>query len=170
MTGSRLPSTRVTTRPPGGVPPFATFLTFMTVGWLVGTSLLDRHGRVPVLRISFGLAVVGTAGHLRRRCARLRRRRDLGSGSRAGLPCRHDARRPTILPAPPRGCPSSRPSGMPPFIAGPLLGFLGDHVGVLKSLLVVGVGAVLALLMVLSVREPEVAPAFDDPEPTSRRP
>lgn len=31
----------------------------MTVGRLVGTSLLDRHGRVPVLRISFGLAVVG---------------------------------------------------------------------------------------------------------------
>jgi MFS family permease len=46
--------------------------------------------------------------------------------------------------------------GYAAFIAGPpLLGFLGDHVGVLKSLTVVGAGAILALLIVSVVREPD---------------
>ena len=46
--------------------------------------------------------------------------------------------------------------GYTAFLAGPpLLGFLGDHVGVLRSLLVVGAMAVVALLALPSVREPE---------------
>jgi len=45
------------------------------------------------------------------------------------------------------------------FIAGPpALGFLGDHVGVLRSLLVIGALAVLALSVVPSVREPDGLP------------
>ena len=45
--------------------------------------------------------------------------------------------------------------GYAAFIAGPpLLGFLGDHVGVLHALLVVGALALLALASVPSVREP----------------
>ena len=40
------------------------------------------------------------------------------------------------------------------FLAGPpLLGFLGDHVGVLRSLLVVGAMAAVALLALPAVRE-----------------
>ena len=42
-----------------GVLAFATFLTFMTLGRIAGTGLLDRFGRVPVLRVSFALAAVG---------------------------------------------------------------------------------------------------------------
>src|SRR3954464_14889622 len=42
-----------------GVLGFAVFLVFMTAGRLVGTRLLDRHGRVPVLRVLFVSAVVG---------------------------------------------------------------------------------------------------------------
>ena len=44
-----------------GVLAFATFLTFMTLGRIAGTGLLDRFGRVPVLRVSFALAAVGAA-------------------------------------------------------------------------------------------------------------
>ena len=45
--------------------------------------------------------------------------------------------------------------GYTAFLAGPpLLGFLGDHVGVLHSLLVVGAMAVIALLAIPAVREP----------------
>ena len=39
------------------------------------------------------------------------------------------------------------------FLAGPvLIGFLGDHVGVLRALLVVGVACTAALLVVSSAR------------------
>jgi MFS family permease len=38
---------------------FGVFVAAMTVGRLVGVRLLDRFGRVPVLRVSAGLAVVG---------------------------------------------------------------------------------------------------------------
>ena len=45
--------------------------------------------------------------------------------------------------------------GYTAFIAGPpLLGFLGDHVGILRSLLVVGGMAALALAALPAVREP----------------
>ncbi|HNQ06193.1 MAG TPA: MFS transporter [Tetrasphaera sp.] len=139
-----------------GVLAFATFLTFMTVGRLVGTGLLDRHGRVPVLRVSFGLAVLGAllvifgGAVLAYLGAAI-----WGLGAALGFPVGMSA----SADDPARA--ASRMSvvatiGYAAFIAGPpLLGFLGDHVGVLKSLLVVGAGAILALLMVPSVREPE---------------
>jgi MFS family permease len=44
--------------------------------------------------------------------------------------------------------------GYTAFLGGPpLLGFLGDHVGVLRSLLVVGAMAALALIALPAVRE-----------------
>ena len=51
------------------------------------------------------------------------------------------------------------------FLAGPpLLGFLGDHVGVLRALLVVGAMVALALLAVPAMREPRYqAPHDADP-------
>ena len=42
-----------------GVVGFAVFLTAMTAGRLLGTRVLDRRGRVPVLRVLFVSAVVG---------------------------------------------------------------------------------------------------------------
>ena len=45
--------------------------------------------------------------------------------------------------------------GYTAFIAGPpLLGFLGDHVGILRSLLVVGGMAAVAIVALPAVREP----------------
>ena len=60
--------------------------------------------------------------------------------------------------------------GYAAFIAGPpLLGFLGDHVGVLKSLLVVGAGAILVLLMVPSAG-PSLSSKLRRPSRATRRP
>jgi MFS family permease len=46
--------------------------------------------------------------------------------------------------------------GYTAFLAGPpLLGFLGDHYGILRALLAVGALLLVALLVVPAVREPE---------------
>lgn len=139
-----------------GVLAFATFLSCMTLGRIVGTSLLDKHGRVPVLRISFALAVLGSlvvvfaSPGLAFVGAAI-----WGIGAALGFPVGMSA----AADEAPRA--AARMSvvatiGYGAFIAGPpLLGFLGDHVGVLHSLLVVGTMAILALLVVPSAREPE---------------
>ena len=43
-----------------GVLGFAVFLTAMTTGRILGTRLLDRRGRLPVLRVLFVAAVAGS--------------------------------------------------------------------------------------------------------------
>jgi MFS family permease len=138
-----------------GVLGFATFLTFMTVGRILGTGLLDRHGRVPVLRISFALAVVGAALVVWGNPALAFLGAAVwGVGAALGFPVGMSA----SADDPARA--AARMSvvatiGYGAFLAGPpLLGFLGDHVGVLHSLLVVGALALLALAVVPSVREP----------------
>ncbi len=147
-----------------GVLGFATFLTFMTVGRVVGTGLLDRYGRIPVLRVSFALAVVGAvlvvfAGpELAFAGAAV-----WGVGAALGFPVGMSA----SADDPARA--AARMSvvatiGYAAFIAGPpLLGYLGDHVGVLHALLVVGALALLALASVPSVREPTRAAAAPRP-------
>ncbi len=138
-----------------GVLGFATFLTFMTLGRIAGTGLLDRHGRVPVLRVSFALAVVGAVlvvvgGTV----AAFVGAAVWGLGAALGFPVGMSA----SADDPARA--AARMSvvatiGYGAFLAGPpLLGFLGDHVGVLHSLLVVGALALFALTVVPSVREP----------------
>lgn len=147
--------------PWAGVLAFATFLGFMTIGRLFGTRLLDRYGRVPVLRVCFGLAILGSAlvilgtdtlAYLGAAIWGLGAALGfpVGMSASADDPARAAARMSVVATV-----------GYGAFIAGPpLLGFLGDHVGVLRSLTVVGAAAVLALLLVPSVREPRAcAPA-----------
>lgn len=141
-----------------GVLAFATFLTCMTVGRIVGTSLLDKHGRVPVLRVCFTLAIIGSAmvifgnAWLAFVGAAI-----WGVGASLGFPVGMSAAADDQARA------AARMSviatiGYAAFLAGPpLLGFLGDHWGVLKSLTVVGAGAILALLIVPVTREPQRA-------------
>lgn len=143
-----------------GVLAFATFLTFMTIGRLVGSALLDRHGRVPVLRVCFALAVVGSAlvifggpvlAYIGAAVWGVGAALGfpVGMSASADDPARAAARMSTVATI-----------GYVAFIGGPpMLGFLGDHVGVLRSLLVVGAGAVLALLALPAVRETEAQPA-----------
>ncbi|HSD01304.1 MAG TPA: MFS transporter [Gaiellales bacterium] len=142
-----------------GVLAFATFLTFMTLARIAGTSLLDRYGRVPVLRGSFALAAVGAAMViLGAPWLAFLGAAVWGVGAALGFPVGMSASADDAARA------AARMSvvatiGYVAFIAGPpVLGLLGDHVGVLHSLLVVGALAILALAVVPAVRPPaEVA-------------
>ena len=138
-----------------GVLAFATFLTFMTLGRIVGTGLLDRYGRVPVLRVSFALAALG-AGLviLGNPWVAFAGTAVWGVGAALGFPVGMSASADDAERA------AARMSvvatiGYVAFLAGPpVLGLLGDQVGVLHSLLVVGALAILALAVVPAVRKP----------------
>lgn len=140
----------------GGVLAFAVFVTAMTVGRLVGTSLLDRFGRVAVLRATAGLAVAGLLLVIVGGSIALAMIGVVlwGLGASLGFPVgmsagaddpEHAAARVSVVSS----------IGYTAFLAGPpLIGFLGDHVGLLDALWVVlGVLAV-GLFAAGSTREP----------------
>ena len=136
-----------------GVIALAVFLAFMTAGRILGTGLLDRYGRVPVLRVLFGSAVVGCllvvfgSPWLAFVGAAI-----WGVGASLGFPVGMSAA------ADDPGRAHSRLSvvstiGYTAFLAGPpLLGFLGDHFGILRALIVVGAVSLLALLVLPAAR------------------
>ncbi|MTB71014.1 MFS transporter [Arsenicicoccus sp. MKL-02] len=137
-----------------GILGFATFLTAMTVGRLIGTSALDRYGRVPVLRVLFVLAAIGSllvvfGGPVLAYVGAA----VWGIGASLGFPvgmsaASDDPRRAAVRVS------VVSTIGYLAFLAGPpFLGFLGNHVGVLHSLLLVGGLAVIALLLAPATRE-----------------
>ncbi len=147
--------------PWAGVLAFATFLGLMTTGRVLGTHLLDRWGRVPVLRVMLvcagagsvlvvtgpvPLAYVGAAVW--------------GVGTSLGFPVGMSAAADEPDRAPARISVVAT-IGYAAFLGGPpLLGFLGDHVGVLRALLAVGSLLVVALVALPAVRPPaQSAPA-----------
>lgn len=148
-----------------GVLAFATFLSCMTAGRLIGTKLLDRFGRVPVLRVCFALAVVGCLVVVFAPTALayagivvwgfgVSLGFPVGMSAAADDPVRTNARISVISTI-----------AYTAFLAGPpLLGLLGEHVGVLHALLAVGAAATIALGLVPAVREP------DDPAVTTAAP
>ncbi len=115
------------------------FLTSMTVGRVAGIRVLDRFGRVPVLRVSALLAAVGlsmvifldhpvpvTIGIIA-----------WGLGSALGFPVGMSAAADDIAFAAARVS-AVATIGYVAFLAGPpLIGFLGQQVGLLHALLVV---------------------------------
>jgi MFS family permease len=135
---------------------FATFLSFMTLGRIAGTGLLDRFGRVAVLRVMLVVAGIGSlmvvfgTVPLAYLGAAI-----WGVGVSLGFPVGMSA----AADEPERA--AARISvvatiGYTAFIAGPpLLGYLGDHFGILRALLAVGALLVVALLVLPAVREPE---------------
>lgn len=138
-----------------GVLAFATFLSFMTLGRLLGTRWLDTYGRVPVLRLTFALAVLGSLLVIFGNAwlafvgaavwgVGVSLGFPVGMSASADDPARAGARMSVVATI-----------GYLAFIAGPpALGFLGDHVGVLRSLLAVGTMALLVQLILENVREP----------------
>ncbi|WP_406831456.1 MFS transporter [Pedococcus sp. KACC 23699] len=142
-----------------GVLAFASFLSFMTVGRLVGTGLLDRYGRVPVLQITFAMAAVGSVlvifGNV---WVAYLGTAVWGVGASLGFPVGMSA----SADDPARA--AARMSvvatiGYTAFIAGPpLLGFLGDHFTVLKALMAVTAMVAAAMLVIPATREPQKAP------------
>ena len=137
-----------------GVLAFATFLAAMTAGRLLGVRLLDRHGRVPVLRVLFVLAIVGSLLVVLGNTATAFAGVVLwGVGASLGFPTGMSAAADDPARAAARLSVVST-IGYFAFIVGPpMLGMLGDHVGVLRSLLLVGLLALPALLAVPAVRE-----------------
>lgn len=131
-----------------GVVALAVFLSTMTLGRILGTRLLDRYGRVAVLRTLFTAAVVGcllvvfgNAWLAFVGCA------IWGVGASLGFPVGMSAAADDPARAPLRISVVST-IGYTAFLAGPpLLGLLGDRHGVLNALLVVGAMAVLAFLI-----------------------
>ena len=138
-----------------GVVALAVFLVFMTCGRIFGTRLLDRYGRVGVLRVMFGAAVFGCLlvvfgpEWLAFVGAAI-----WGVGASLGFPVGISA----------AGDDPQRASfrisvvstiGYGAFLAGPpLLGFLGDHFGVLHAMLAVGAICVLAMLVAPVAKPP----------------
>ena len=138
-----------------GVLAFAVFLASMTAGRVAGTSLLDRYGRVTVLRVSFGVAVLGSlavvfgAAWLAYAGACV-----WGVGTALGFPVGMSASADDARRAPARMSVVAT-IGYLAFIAGPpLLGFLGDRVGILHALLAVAAMALLVQALLPAVREP----------------
>ncbi|KRE37822.1 hypothetical protein ASG73_09340 [Janibacter sp. Soil728] len=137
-----------------GVLAFATFLAAMTAGRLLGVRLLDRYGRVPVLRVLFVLAIVGSLLVVLGNTATAFAGVVLwGIGASLGFPTGMSAAADDPARAAARLSVVST-IGYLAFIVGPpLLGMIGDHTGVLRSLLVVGLLALPALIAVPAVRE-----------------
>jgi len=136
-----------------GVVALSVFLTFMTAGRILGTGLLNRYGRVPVLRILFGSALVGCALVVFGTPALAFLGAAIwGLGASLGFPVGMSAASDDPARAHARLSVVAT-IGYTAFLAGPpLLGFLGDHVGVLRALLVVGVVSLLALLVIPAAR------------------
>lgn len=139
-----------------GVLGFTAFVSAMTVGRVLGTRWLDRYGRVPVLWTAFGLAAVGALlvifGPAVGLAAAFAGALLWGLGASLGFPVgmsaaaddpRYAAARVSVVAS----------IGYLAFLAGPpLLGFLGDHVGVLYALLAVVTATIPALLVVPAAR------------------
>ncbi|MDF1487292.1 MFS transporter [Tessaracoccus caeni] len=140
-----------------GVVGLAVFLAFMTLGRILGTQLLDNYGRVIVLRIMFGLSLIG--------CLMVVYGNTWlafigaaiwGVGASLGFPVGMSAAADDPARAPLRISVVST-IGYGAFLGGPpLLGFLGDHIGVLNALLAVGAISVVALFVVPAAKEPEL--------------
>ncbi len=136
-----------------GVVALATFLSFMTAGRIVGTRVLDRFGRLPVLTVLFLMSLVGCLlvvfGDTAVAFVGVA---IWGLASSLGFPVGMSAAADDPARAPARISVVST-IGYTAFLAGPpLLGLLGDRVGVLRALLAVGAASVLALMALPAAR------------------
>jgi MFS family permease len=136
---------------------FAGFLTAMTIGRWFGPGLLDRHGRVPVIR---GLAVVGIAGSALFVFAPTVWLAYVGAllwgvGVSLGFPVGMSAA--ADDPARAAGRVSVVASiGYCAFLTGPpTIGFLGEHYTVLRALTTVAMLLALAALISAVLAPPE---------------
>ncbi|QHT56647.1 MFS transporter [Cellulomonas sp. H30R-01] len=143
---------------------FGVFVGAMTSMRWFGTALLDRYGRVVVLRLCAVLAIVGLltfalAGQLWLALVGVVA---WGAGAALGFPVGMSAASDDPLRAAPRVSVVST-IGYSAFLAGPpLLGLLAQHVGYRNALLVILVPVVLGLLVV-NAAAPLVRPSTDEP-------
>lgn len=133
---------------------FAVFLAAMTVGRWFGPAMLDRYGRVPVVRVlavvslaGLALFVFGPATPIAFVGALL-----WGLGASLGFPVGMSAAADDPAHAAPRVSVVAS-IGYCAFLGGPpLIGFLGDHVTVLKALIAVAVLLAVAISLAGAIR------------------
>jgi len=133
-----------------GAAGYGLFVTFMTIGRFAGTPLLDRFGRVPVMRWCAAMAVVGLGIFVFAPVPWLAYvgLAAWGLGASLGFPVGMSAAADDPAKAAARVSVVST-IGYGAFLCGPpLLGLLAEHVGILHSLLAVMV--MLAVSYVLS--------------------
>jgi fucose permease len=148
---------------PTGAVVFGVFMTAMTVGRLGGVRLLDRFGRVPVLRASAALAVVGlsTVIFVPNPWFAVVGVVLWGLGAALGFPTGMSAAADDPKTAAARVS-AVATIGYCAFLVGPpVIGFLGEQVGLLNALLVV---------LVLIVGAGAVSHAAREPQPRAPRP
>ena len=140
----------------GGAAMFGVFVTAMTLGRLFGGKVLDRFGRVPVLRGTAVLAVVGLALVILGPNIAVAAVGVVlwGLGASLGFPVGMSAAAddPSTATA---SVAAVATIGYFAFLIGPpLIGILGEQVGLLNAFWVVGVLAVIAGLCAPAAREP----------------
>ncbi|MCW2497375.1 MFS transporter, partial [Jatrophihabitans sp.] len=145
---------------------FAVFLAAMTITRWLGPALLDRFGRVPMVRGLAGVAVVGLALFVYVPSTPVAFLGAVlwGTGTSLGFPVGMSAA------ADEPGAAAARVSvvasvGYCAFLGGPpLIGFLGSHVGVLHALTAVAVLLALATALAGALHRPsDVAPSAASP-------
>ncbi|MBC7724152.1 MAG: MFS transporter [Burkholderiaceae bacterium] len=141
---------------PTGALVFGVFVTAMTIGRLGGVRLLDRFGRVPVLRVSAALAFTGLLVLIFVPIVWLAVVGVVlwGLGAALGFPVGMSAAADDPRTAAARVS-AVATIGYVAFLVGPpVIGFLGEHVGILNALLLVLVLVALAGALSQSAREP----------------
>jgi predicted MFS family arabinose efflux permease len=159
------------TPPAVGTLGFAVFLTAMTAGRWIGPGLLDRYGRVVVVRVLALVAVIGLILFVFSPTIALAFPGALlwGAGTSLGFPVGMSAA--ADEPAAAAGRVSVVASiGYCAFLGGPpLIGFLGSHEGVLHALTAVAVLLAIATMLASTLR-PISATAPAEPESQPARP
>ncbi|MEV8145680.1 MFS transporter [Specibacter sp. NPDC078709] len=147
---------------------YGIFVSAMTIGRFAGTVVLDKFGRVSVLRVGAALAIIGLGLFVFAPNAEVALAALVfwGLGSALGFPVamsaasddpEHAAARVSVVST----------VGYGAFLGGPpLLGLLAEHVGVLNSLLAVLVMLVIAFFLTPVVRKPAY---LDAKEPALKR-
>jgi fucose permease len=147
---------------------YGIFVSAMTIGRFAGTVVLDKFGRVIVLRFGAAFAVIGLGAFVfaPNQNVALAALVFWGLGSALGFPVAMSAASDDPVHAAARVSVVST-VGYGAFLGGPpLLGLLAEHVGVLHSLLAVLVMLVVAFFLTPVVRRPK----YLDAEPATSAP
>ena len=141
------------------------FVTAMTVMRWFSTRLLDRFGRVSVLRLCAVLSIVGLLmfGLVGPLWLALIGVLIWGAGAAVGFPVGMSAASDEPLRAAPRVAVVST-IGYAAFLAGPpVLGFIAEHIGYRNALMLICVPVVMGLLVVKAAAPPDPARPTPDP-------
>ncbi len=139
---------------------FGIFVTAMTVGRIFGVYLLDRFGRVPVLRVSAVFAGVGLVVVIFAPVAWLACIGVVlwGLGSALGFPVGMSAAADDPRNAAARVSAVATIGYLAFLVGPPLVGFVGEQVGLLNALLMVLVLVAIAGIVSPAARKPELTP------------